>query len=217
MSTAYISPLAAKPLTAYLKDSGVKIVTTTALSNVDDAIATHADIIMCDLGGRIVHGDPARLTKKYPGDIIYNAACTGRYFIHNLKYTDPLLLAAAEEMGRKLINVKQGYAKCSTLIVDEDSVILSDEGMARELKKHGLDVLLIRRGHIVLPGFRYGFIGGTAGKLGREIIFNGDLSMHPDCGRIEEFIMAHGCRPKYFRGLPLMDIGSIIISGGEQR
>ena len=72
-----------------------------------------------------------------------------------------------------------------------------------------LDVLLIRPGYIILKGFDYGFIGGTCGRIGDEIIFNGDISAHPDYDAIQAFIKSRGLDIKYF-DYPLEDIGSII-------
>ena len=42
------------------------------------------------------------------------------------------------------------------------------------------------------------------------VYFNGDLSAHPDCRRICDFIEGHGLHVRYFEGEPLTDIGSVI-------
>lgn len=34
-------------------------------------------------------------------------------------------------MGMTLVDVRQGYTKCSTVIVDETSIITYDQGIAR--------------------------------------------------------------------------------------
>lgn len=149
-----------------------------------------------DFGKRlqIFHGDPEKLTRNYPGNIRYNAVCTGKYFIHNLQYTDPDLLAAAEAKAAAdstiltKIHVKQGYTRCSLLPVDDRSFITSDAGIAKTLADHDTDVLLIHPGHIHLPGFDYGFIGGTGGGLplsGRRLlVVNGNIETHPDHKKI---------------------------------
>ena len=74
----------------------------------------------------------------------------------------------------------------------------------------GIDVLTIRPGYVELPGYDTGFIGGTSGRVGNEVIFNGDLSAHPDFPEIRDFIADRGIGLKYFIGYPLRDIGSII-------
>ena len=61
-----------------------------------------------------------------------------------------------------------------------------------------------------LPGYDTGFLGGTSGRVGDEIVFNGDLSAHPDFEAIKDFIRSRGLQIKYFESYPLRDIGSII-------
>ena len=74
----------------------------------------------------------------------------------------------------------------------------------------GLNVLKVTPGHVLLPGYSEGFIGGTAGRVGDEILFNGDLSAHPDFGAIRDFIRERGLGLKYFDDCQLTDIGSVI-------
>ncbi len=150
------------------------------------------------------------LRPYYPHDIAYNAACTGRYFIHNLKYTAPELIRAVRDTGMRMIDVKQGYSKCSTVIVDEQSVITYDRGIASACRDAGMDVLTVRPGHVLLPGYNTGFIGGASGRIGDTILFYGDLSAHPDFEAIAAFIRSRGLEPKWFEEWPLTDIGSII-------
>ncbi len=203
----YISENAGEALKKYLNTlDDVHIVYATEL--VYPQIASHADIYMCRLGDEIIHAKPSEIGYSYPDDIAFNAACTGRYFIHNTAYTAGRLLDAAKAKEMQIINVKQGYAKCNTAVIDETSVITSDIGIYRAASTQ-LDVLPIRPGHIVLRGFDYGFIGGTCGRIGDEIVFNGDISAHPDYDEIQAFIESRGLNIKYF-DYPLEDIGSII-------
>jgi hypothetical protein len=73
-----------------------------------------------------------------------------------------------------------------------------------------MDVLMITPGHILLPGYDTGFIGGASGRIGDTVIFNGDLSAHPDSDRIIRFIEDRGLKVRWFPEWPLKDIGSII-------
>ena len=148
---------------------------------------------------------------RYPRDIAYNAACTGRFLIHNLKYTAPLILEEAEKAKIKLIDVPQGYAKCSTVVLDKNSIITYDRGIAGKCKEcGGPKVLLVSPGHVHLEGYNTGFLGGASGRVGDEIVFSGDLSAHPDFHAIVEFIEERGLKCKWFPEFPLTDIGSII-------
>lgn len=214
MNTVHISPLAAEPLTEYLLSEGCELHFTKPLSAVSEPIALHPDIIMCKLGvcddAAVFHGNPSALSINYPEDVRYNACCTGKYFIHRLKYTDPELLriASADFVP---VDVPQGYAKCSIVCVDENSIISYDDGIARACRNAGMNVLHITAGHVLLPGYPVGFIGGCSGRIGNEIIFNGDLSAHPDFAAIRDFIESCDLSCRWFDTYPLTDIGSIIV------
>lgn len=225
--SVYMSAHVYKPLAKYLKDNGFTLHTLDGSdSPVYREVSTHADIHMCQLGlwenSRIFPGNTKNLGNNYPGNIIYNAVCTGKYFIHNLKYTDTELLTYARQWQRenypgtefREIHVSQGYTRCCCLPVDNSSFITSDEGIARALKAAEANVLLIRKGYIELTGFDYGFIGGCAGHITvkgrRSIIFNGSLSAHPDCKKITAFIKDRDIDIISFNDYPLADIGSIL-------
>lgn len=215
--------------------------TSTKPLRVDRRIATHADIYMCQLGlwneAGIFVGDPEKLTPEYPGDIIYNAVCTRDYFFHLVEKTDPELMDAFVSWRRslrpesrpggsdiphddtKVIGIRQGYARCMCLPVDNESFIVSDDAIYRPLEAQGAKVLMIEPGHIKLPGFNHGFIGGTAGNIyinsdgmtdQRAIVFNGDLSVHPDFKKITAFIKSRNILPVWFESYGLEDIGSIL-------
>lgn len=233
MSTIYLSETANPLLIEYLKQQG-HIIRIIEMSDITyKPVSSHPDIYMCSMGpGKPVYfGCPEKIGSKYPENIIYNAACTGKYFIHNTKYTDSELLELAETF--EIIDVPQGYTKCNTLIVDENSIITSDIGIynscyrqlsfsyENSLPKDGkscissasapqLEVLLIEKGHIKLQGFDYGFIGGASGRIGDTIIFNGNITQHPDYEKIAAFIESRALKIKYFTEYTLEDIGSII-------
>ena len=204
--------------------------------HVDPRIAAHPDIYMCQLGlwseAGMFFGDADRLRPGYPNDIIYNAVCTRNYFFHLIEKTDPQLaeamMAWRSELAfagsdshaeTKIIGVRQGYTRCMCLPVDNDSFIVSDRGLAIPLEDQGADVLLIDEGHIKLDGFDHGIIGGCGGNIyvntgemagKRAIVFNGDLSSHPDFERITSFIKSRNILPVWFEDYPLEDIGSIL-------
>ncbi len=199
------------------------------IPKVDRHISTHPDLIKCKLGTDInaplFRGDKLKLQSKYPKDCIYNGCATENYFIHNLKITDKNLLKTAIDLNKTLIHTPQGYGRCTTLPIGINSMITSDKGVFQACVDKGFSiydnksdscitneatVLLISRGHVQLPGFNYGFIGGCSGQVGNLIFFNGDLSTHPDYKLIIAFIKANNLTPVYVKGKPLLDIGSII-------
>lgn len=209
MSMIYLSETAHPLLQDYLKARGhrLHIIEKTGLTY--EPVSSHPDIYMCSLGpgGPIFFGDPKQIGSSYPENILFNAACTGTYFIHNLKHTCPSLLKAADGCNR--IHVSQGYTKCNIVLVDQTSIITSDKGIFNACRKE-LDVLLIRPGHVKLRRFPYGFLGGASGRIGSEVLFNGNLELHPDFEGITAFIRQRGLTPVYFTQYPLEDIGSIL-------
>ncbi len=211
MSKVIVSKDACRGLIEYLEEGGHEVMRFGTLEKVAPPVANHPDLVFCRLkDGMTFEGDPERLSPKYPGDVIYNGCSTGEYFIHDLRVTDPELLDAVKRAGLKCVNVRQGYSRCSILPVDGKSIITYDKGCDLALTAAGLNVLRIRPGHVLLPGYNEGFIGGTAGRVGDEILFNGDLSAHPDFEAIRDFICERGLGLKYFDDCPLTDIGSII-------
>jgi hypothetical protein len=194
--------------------------TTKGYSFSDGFICTGLDIGSDTQSDGFSHGrlcgfsyaiGKTNLTAKYPGTIPYNAAVFGNYFMHNLSFTDTLLLEKARGKGLTLIDVAQGYTKCNTVVVDDNAIITSDPGIAAAASMFGIDVLTISQGHVLLEGFDYGFLGGASGRIGDKIYFNGDLSAHPDCQQIITFIASRGLHAKFFPVYPLEDIGSIIV------
>lgn len=157
---------------------------------------------------RVISGqsDPGA---QYPESARYNALTVGRYFIHNPRITDPVLRTAAEKLGYTLIPVKQGYARCGALPIGDGALITADQGIARAARQAGIDVLSIRPGHVELPGFPYGFLGGAAGLVNGTVWFHGNLKDHPDFQAIVEFIRVRGFNVRWFSEFPLTDIGSI--------
>ncbi|MCF0149882.1 MAG: hypothetical protein HUJ80_00550 [Firmicutes bacterium] len=215
----YAASNAPLPVLSYLKTKD-QVTLTGPLSNVDPSIACHPDLIFCDLGPgslpRIFRGDPTLLTPRYPGDCRYNAAVVGSYIICRPQSTDPALLAAAKRQiesrrqTAQLLGVKQGYTKCNLAVLDEAHVITEDRGIARALQHSDISCLLIGGGFVQLPGHPCGFIGGACGRVGRELIFAGDLTVHPDAAAITRFVKSCGLVPVWFSGIPLTDVGSIL-------
>lgn len=215
MRKIYLAENANQILKEYLHGRGHDLDMISSEGLVDPAISCHPDVFLCRLGFEadtpLIQASDVELGVGYPAEAAFNAACTGKYFIHNLKVTAPRLLDTVKSFGMELIHVPQGYAKCSTVIVDKRSIITYDRGIAQACTGYDdLDVLLVSPGHVLLPGYDTGFIGGCSGRIDDEVIFNGDLSAHPDFVRIRDFIQSRGLKCIWFEDYPLTDIGSII-------
>ncbi|CAM2777415.1 DUF6873 family GME fold protein [Hathewaya histolytica] len=149
------------------------------------------------------------LEATYPKDIIINALSTEEFFIHNLNFTDKTLLK--KNMHKKLISVNQGYTKCSTALVNKNSIITSDVTIAKNLKENNFNVLLIPPGDIILEGLNYGFIGGTCGLVEDNVLaFYGDLNYYAYGREVLKFLKECKVEPLFLRKSKLIDRGSIL-------
>lgn len=158
---------------------------------------------------RIYKGD-TKLAYQYPADIAYNCLAIGNQFFYHAK-TDPKIIAIYEASGFYLNPVKQGYIKCATLVVDQNTVITEDLNLYRAFIKANIKTLLIPKGEILLKGFEYGFIGGTGGLYHNKLFLNGSLEYHSYRNEIVNFIKSKGVEIIELHEDKLEDCGSIFI------
>ena len=149
---------------------------------------------------------------RYPCTARYGAARVGKVIFHNLEYTDPVILKKAMGKGLKTVNVSQAYARCSALPVGERAAITADKGMAEAVRAEGMDVLVISPGSVLLPGEKYGFIGGAGGIApDGAVLLLGDIVSHPEGEVIQKFLTKHAEKHHTLKSLPLYDAGSLMI------
>lgn len=215
-----------------LKSEGVIPIKVPKTALVYDAICGHVDIQLNILSKKnktvIVHKDIDKnflkklkefsinyifsnnsLENKYPNDIILNALITENFLMHNLKYTDKAILNNLAL--KKLINVSQGYTKCSVLNIYDKAFITSDKLIYNSLLAEGLNVLLLPPGDIILEGLDYGFIGGTGGTIGNnKLAFFGNLNYYKYGKEVLNFLKKHNVEPVYLKNSKLIDRGSIL-------
>lgn len=208
-----------------LKEYG-EVVRTKANTRVLRGLDTHPDILVHPLpsGDLVVDRDNfdyykeifgdkniipshSSLSGKYPGDILLNAFAFKKIFIHNLKHTDQVILDYYKRAGYDLVNIKQGYAKCSCLVT-EDFVITSDGGIYESLRDL-FPIYKIDHGQIKLQNFNYGFIGGATGALGKKIFFTGDFSHHSSYEEILKIINKYDYEIEILSKDPIEDYGTI--------
>ncbi len=202
------------------------IVRLPPFSKLDNPVSCHADMLMfysevsgkavvpeeyysenralfCDLD---IETAEESFGNEYPKDIWLDACKMGEYLFCNEKYTSEKV-----KRGYKVINVKQGYAGCSVLRVNEKALISADGGICKKGKQLGMDVLQISAGHILLDGYSFGFIGGASFVCGKDVLFFGDITDHPDYKSIKEFLAKHEMNIICIDSLPLTDYGSAIL------
>ncbi len=215
-----------------LRARGIDLIKTIGCENSYDAIKFHPDISIFKLNDEnivvspdvydyyndklkkynfnVIKGD-LPIESKYPNNIQYNVCLFGKYAIHNFDYTDKNILNYIKENNLTMINVNQGYTKCSVCIVDENSIITSDEGIYKEVIKHNIDCLLISKGNIDLFNMNYGFIGGCSGLIShKELAFYGNIKLHPDYNMIYDFVKSKNKEIVSLSDEKLLDLGSLI-------
>ena len=191
---------------------------------LDPAIASHPDMLLfpCENGIFVLGGHKPATgvipqlpikqapAKKYPHDVLLNAACIGHYLVCRPDSTAAELLQYAKEADLTVLPVRQGYAKCNLCIVSDHAAVTEDASVAAALRSVGIDVLQIDAGGVALPGYPYGFIGGASGSDGTHVFFCGDLSLHPDGKRIAAFCRKHAREPISLASHPMQDVGSLL-------
>lgn len=214
------------------KSIGARIIKGETVKNLTAPTNTHIDMQLVHLGENtfvcektlfpyykkllgtrfnIVCGSSA-LKSHYPDDIAYNIARVGRFVIHNFKYTDAVIKKYISDNNLECVNVSQGYAKCNVCVVDEMSVITEDKGIFDACVKCGIDALLISGGYVLLKGYKNGFIGGASVKVNKNTLaFFGDIKLHPDYVKIENFLKKRNISAVSLKNGNLEDIGSAIV------
>lgn len=218
-----------KSILSFFEERSVTVLKNEPNTLIDPSVATHADMAALHLGGDCIIIDRAQTSLKkelsnygfkvletaeavkgeYPDDVRLNFTLTGGYAAGSFSFADRELLSRLKD--RRQINVKQGYCKCSTLVVAEAAAITDDASIYAAFAKNGIDVLLVEKGDISLPGHDYGFIGGASVKIAADtVLFFGDVTRHRDFEKINSFLESHGCGFLCTDNGPLRDIGGAV-------
>ena len=212
-----------------LNEYGICCIKTPQNAALYNSVAYHADMVMHHIGGSVIICEPSfckclealtpipnvrlgnKISEKYPLDIAYNAARVGKYLICNEKYTQGQIIQYCRNNGITIINVKQGYAKCSVCIIDEHSIITSDAGIAAAVKRYDIDVLFTDDCGVKLKGLNHGFFGGATGKISPDkLAVNGNIKYHKCCNEIKAFAGKRGVEIVSLNTNDIEDIGSIL-------
>lgn len=149
-----------------------------------------------------------KLGDRYPKDVAFNALRVGEITFCRSDAAAGELLRAA----RKVVYVKQGYARCSCLALPDGAVITADRSLLAAFEQEHIPHLAIESGGIELPGYDTGFIGGASGVTADGcVIFFGALSYHRDGAKTAAFLKEHGCEIMELCDCPLYDVGGFII------
>ena len=197
-----------------LAEYGYDIIPSKKIEEYAEPEQLHADMQALRVNDRLftLKSCAKKAGEKYPENVLLNCLFIGNTLYGRLDSVDETVLKFCREEDIKLVNVNQGYTKCSSLQVAENAVITADKSIAKALKNNGVEVLLISAGNIVLEGFDYGFIGGASFSDNNTIYFFGDITKHPDYNKIKEFTSKHNSIIEILcKTQPLTDIGGAVL------
>ena len=211
-----------------LKKNDIEYIKTLKNENLYYEICGHPDIAACDLGDvtviepatynllyeqikdfNIIKGETI-LRSKYPYDIAYNFIVTEKYIIGKLNYMDKVVRKLAEKKGLEFINVKQGYARCSTISLPEDRFITSDSNIYETLISKNLKCYLIECQDIYLSERYNGFLGGSCLIYDDEIMFFGNIDSIGNGDILKKILKENHIKYYDINNLKLKDYGSMI-------
>ncbi len=216
-----------------LSELGFSVISLPPFSRLAAPVASHPDMLMLPLGDRLfvykeyyeahaslldtIAKSAGRklcavdkvVSEQYPEDIGLNLLVFGKHLLGRIDKTPAEILDYALAQGCLTHFVKQGYAKCSTVVLGDSAIISADPSILSAAESIGADTLAVSSGGVSLPGYEYGFIGGACGAVDNRIFFCGSLASHPEGGAIADFCRSHGFEIISLSDQPLFDVGSI--------
>lgn len=193
-------------ITKKLKESGFEIIESETIDALPEFEKNHADIqclrikntcfVLKDyprLKNELLKTEhdvietERRVGSKYPDNVLLNAVFFNNRLYGKLSAVDLSVRDFCLRNEIEMINVNQGYTKCSVAILG-DRFITADKGIFKSMSGRGERGLLIDAGNIELSGVDYGFIGGCCFEKNNTVYFTGNIGKHPDYKRILEFL-----------------------------
>lgn len=197
-----------------LAEHGYQIIPTENINIFHQPEQKHVDMQLLKIRDRIftLKDCMKKAGKSYPENVLLNCLYFRDKLYGKLSAVDSMVLSYCREQNMELVNVNQGYTRCSTLVINDNAVITADKSIEKAIKNGGAEVLLISAGNILLEGFEYGFIGGAGFRDNNTTYFFGNVKKHPDYDKIKVFCERHYstieilCEDK-----PLTDIGGAVV------
>ncbi len=207
----------------------IKVASVAENPLLDTPISKHADILanyvgkstflvdknqteLCNFiennGGKSIIVE--NIKSPYPIDCLLNFADIGDYIIGCKSILTKNIVDLLPD--KQIIDVKQGYSKCSVCICKHNTIITDDISIYNAVSQcDNIKSLFVEKGSVRISEYNYGFIGGCSGLIDKDmLLFNGDLSTHSDFDKIIKFLYDNGINYIDIKGKPLTDIGSII-------
>lgn len=210
---------------------GIETIKLKKCNGLLKPLHSHADILCCHLGKEdiilencqndaskrleglgfkpiMLHND---LKNKYPYDAPLNAAIFGDYIVANTQTVSQNILNYFKKREYEILDVNQGYSKCSICVVNSNAIITDDLSIYNSCKPYDIDVLLVEKGSVKLEGHNYGFIGGCCGLIDENLMaFCGDINKHSDADKIKGFLKNYSIDTIALFSSDLIDVGGIL-------
>lgn len=198
--------------------------------NVYKSISAHPDIFFCDCGEFFVvspnmdkqvyqkldsYGVKYFIGKNipennHPNTSFYNAVVTDDYLIHNLNFTDKVILEKCA--NKKHIHINQSYTRCSLIEINNE-FFTSDKGIEKQLLAHKLKVHYFDAEDIKLQGHKNGFLGGCLGIHNNKLYCMGNPMLHKWHAEFYSKVEKLGVKVVVLdENIPLTDNGSLLIN-----
>ena len=212
---------------AYLESRGEAVLAVERDEVLPGPLKSHADLQVFPLAGGtvLVNSRQKRLTEALraegfdvlPVDDIgssYPADCRLNGFMLNDRIVGNRKCLSRELLDRfDLINVNQGYARCSSIVLSGDTVFTDDISIFNRLSsEEGIDCRCFPQEEIVLKGYDKGFLGGCYGLISRnEILFSGDPSSLSNGQELIEALKEKGASIVCLSSSVPYDFGGIVV------
>lgn len=226
--TVYISPIEPN-ISESLRSYGINVIASKCINTLRENEQYHADMQICIINNTafipqntaeiadilkilcydVVICKPLNYT--YPENISLNVAIIGDKLYCKESSLAKEIADFCKENKIEIVNVNQGYTKCSTLILNKKAIITSDSTICTAAENNSISVLRISPGNIYLQDADYGFIGGCSGVIGDTVYFFGDIETHPDSEEIVRFIKKQGMNYISLNKGMLKDIGGFVL------
>ncbi len=208
-----------------LKSLDYELIESVALPPIKNSTASHPDMQFLKIGEKtaLVAEDAYSYYKsvlsdfelipvvdiggKYPDDCKLNAVLYKNLFIT----TEYQYTTLSSYINQTPLIVNQGYTKCSTCVLSENSILTGDSGIAKKCTEFDLKAYKLPDDEIVLSGYKNGFWGGATGLLNeKRIFFNGNIESLSCYPLLKEILIKEKIEPIYHKQIPLTDNGSIL-------
>ncbi len=147
------------------------------------------------------------IENTYPADCRLNGFLLGKRLVGNGRCLSRKLTERFELLG-----VKQGYARCSSIVIGTDTVFTDDVSIfSRLFREEGTDCRRFPQNEILLEGYDKGFLGGCCGFVSNhELLFSGDPGKLSNGKELLEALEEKGIEVIRLSGEVPYDFGGIV-------